>query len=51
MSASLLPCKTIMAQGDLPGTPKILECLQGADTIGYIIREAQALRLAESPDG
>ncbi len=41
----------VFAPGCPPGTAKILECLHGTDTIGDIIREAQALWLAESPDG
>lgn len=41
----------VFAPGCPPGQAKILECLQGNDTIGDIIRVAQALWLAESPDG
>jgi hypothetical protein len=41
----------VFSPGCPPGTAKVLECLHGNDTIGEIIHEAQALWLAESPDG
>jgi len=41
----------VFAPGCPLGQAKILECLQGNDTIGDIIRQAQGLWLAESPDG
>jgi hypothetical protein len=41
----------VFAPGCRLGQAKILECLHGNDTIGDIIREAQALWLAESRDG
>jgi hypothetical protein len=41
----------VFAPGCQPGQGKILDCVHGNDTIDDIIREAQALWLAESPDG